>query len=298
MVIKNKIWMSIGLGVGLTIIYYYIYAYFQIWFDNLCKKNYCIEFFPIGDFIACYIAIVGLYFVVTSLDAWKHQDQYQTAKKNIEQLYTISNTVGRLTNILRNLDEYTLKNPNIFQLSNAQPPIKHTNAFLKFQSFKTEYEIDELIEHAEESILEKSINLKHKKFENLINKIKNYTQNIEKEIQLLDEAVMIQYQKDLLTMQTTLQDIEDKINKMEDGPLKEGNQTQLKFISSESNLNIFPKEKPFIFEDDSKIQYKKAICGDIEQSKITEVLNKEKQLLLDFEIGLKDLQSILNDSIS
>ncbi len=298
MKLEDKIYGAIGLTVFLTIAYYYAYSFVDLHLSKLCDKYVCFEFPPYADFLAIWSAIIGLYFVVTSLDAWKHQDQYQTAKKNIEQLYTISNTVGRLTNILRNLDEYTLKNPNIFQLSNAQPPIKHTNAFLKFQSFKTEYEIDELIEHAEESILEKSINLKHKKFENLINKIKNYTQNIEKEIQLLDEAVMIQYQKDLLTMQTTLQDIEDKINKMEDGPLKEGNQTQLKFISSESNLNIFPKEKPFIFEDDSKIQYKKAICGDIEQSKITEVLNKEKQLLLDFEIGLKDLQSILNDSIS
>lgn len=84
MVIKNKIWISIGLGVGLTILYYYIYAYFQIWFDDLCKKNYCIEFFPIGDFIACYIAIVGLYFVVTSLDAWKNQYKFEEAVQTIK----------------------------------------------------------------------------------------------------------------------------------------------------------------------------------------------------------------------
>lgn len=99
-------------------------------------------------------------------------------------------------------------------------------------------------------------------------------------------------------MQTTLKDIEDKINKMEDGPLKEGNQTQLKYINPNSSLNIFPKEILFIFEDSSSIKYKKPICGDIEQSKITEILNKEKQLFLDFKIALKDLQIILNDFIS
>ena len=293
MKLEDKIYGAIGLTVFLTIAYYYAYSFADLYLSKLCDKYVCFEFPPYADFLAIWSAIIGLYFVVTSLDAWKHQDQYQTAKKNIEQLYTISNKVGHLTNILRNLDKYNLQNPNVFQ-----PPTKHTNAFLKFQSLKTEYKIDELIEHAEGSILEKSINLKHKKFENLINKIKNYTQNIEKEIQLLDEAVMIQYKEDQSTMQKTLQDIEDKIKRMEEGPIKEKNQTQLKYINPNSSLNIFPKEILFIFEDGSSIKYKKPICGDIEQSKITEILNKEKQLFLDFKIALKDLQIILNDFIS
>ena len=60
------------------------------------------------------------------------------------------------------------------------------------------------------------------------------------------------------------------------------------------DFNAFHQEKPVFSTKveeleylSAKIQYKKAICGDIEQSKITEVLNKEKQLLLDFEIGLR-----------
>lgn len=84
MVIKHKIWIAIGLGVILTTLYYYIYAFFQIWFDKLCENYYCIEFFPIGDFIACYIAIVGLYFVVTSLDAWKNQYKFEEAVQTIK----------------------------------------------------------------------------------------------------------------------------------------------------------------------------------------------------------------------
>lgn len=89
MSIKSKIYWSIGIGIILAIVYYYIYSYFQIWFDDLCKKNYCIEFFPIGDFIACYIAIVGLYFVVTSLDAWKKQDKYNNAKARVAELNSL-----------------------------------------------------------------------------------------------------------------------------------------------------------------------------------------------------------------
>lgn len=84
MTLRNKILSAIGLGLILTILYYYTYAYFQIWFEDLCKKNYCIEFFPIGDFIACYIAIVGLYFVVTSLDAWKNQYKFEEAVQTIK----------------------------------------------------------------------------------------------------------------------------------------------------------------------------------------------------------------------
>ena len=93
MTLRNKILSAIGLGLILTILYYYTYAYFQIWFEDLCKKNYCIEFFPIGDFIACYIAIVGLYFVVTSLDAWKQQDKYNNSKNRIALLNDLKHKI-------------------------------------------------------------------------------------------------------------------------------------------------------------------------------------------------------------
>ncbi|ELW77047.1 hypothetical protein ACINWC743_A0621 [Acinetobacter sp. WC-743] len=47
--------------------------------------SYCVEFLPYGDFLAAYIAIVGLYFVITSLDAWKNQYKFEEAVKTIEQ---------------------------------------------------------------------------------------------------------------------------------------------------------------------------------------------------------------------
>lgn len=106
----TKILISVLIWAVITTLYYYIYAYFQIWFKDLCNKNYCIEFLPYGDFLAAYIAIVGLYFVVTSLDAWKHQDQYQTAKNNIPDLLSLKDKFVGLCHKLNNIEKPYLEN--------------------------------------------------------------------------------------------------------------------------------------------------------------------------------------------
>lgn len=109
MSIKSKIYWSIGIGIILAIVYYYIYSYFQIWFDDLCKKNYCIEFFPISDLIACYIAIIGLYFVVTSLDDWKNQLKINNAIENYKTLYDVYQKIQEIF-ILLNIHKVEYKN--------------------------------------------------------------------------------------------------------------------------------------------------------------------------------------------
>lgn len=86
--LEDKIYGSIGLTVFLTIAYYYVYSFIDLYMSKLCKKYVCFEFPPYADVLAVWVAIVGLYFVVTSLDAWKHQDQFNAAReiyKNIEE---------------------------------------------------------------------------------------------------------------------------------------------------------------------------------------------------------------------
>jgi hypothetical protein len=74
--IRNKIFISVGLVLPVTLIYYLTYVSVDKLFSKWCKTNYCFEFPPYADTLAIYVAVVGLYFVVTSLNEWKTQEKY------------------------------------------------------------------------------------------------------------------------------------------------------------------------------------------------------------------------------
>lgn len=199
MVIKHKIWIAIGLGVILTTLYYYIYAFFQIWFDKLCENYYCIEFFPIGDFIACYIAIVGLYFVVTSLDAWKHQDQYQTAKQNIKLLHTVSEKLNLFNEKISNVPEF---NKKIFFLdAQRNNKIIKTQLFLRYESLMEELNIIQLVKGTDYKITQMEKGLYQNEFNTIINIAHSYVTNIDSEIKKKNAEIMENYQENIVQNQ-------------------------------------------------------------------------------------------------
>ena len=98
MKLEDKIYGAIGLTIFLTIAYYYAYSFVELYLSKLCDKYVCFEFPPYADFLAIWSAIIGLYFVVTSLDAWKDQDKYQTAKINLVKLHEIDSILLKFKN--------------------------------------------------------------------------------------------------------------------------------------------------------------------------------------------------------
>lgn len=93
MKLEDKIYASIGLTVFLTIAYYYAYSFVELYVSKLCDKYVCFEFPPYADFLAVWTAIIGLYFVVTSLDAWKQQDKYNNSKNRIALLNDLKHKI-------------------------------------------------------------------------------------------------------------------------------------------------------------------------------------------------------------
>lgn len=86
MKLEYKIYWSVGLTVLLTIAYYFVYVFVDLHVSKLCDKYICFEFPPYADVLSIWVAIIGLYFVVSSLDAWKQQDKYNNAKIRIAAL--------------------------------------------------------------------------------------------------------------------------------------------------------------------------------------------------------------------
>lgn len=83
---EDKVYMSITITVILFFLYYLSYSAAELYLGKFCKKYVCFEFLSFGEFIAIWVAIIGLYFVVTSLDGWKNQYRFEEAVKAFKQL--------------------------------------------------------------------------------------------------------------------------------------------------------------------------------------------------------------------
>ncbi|TCB55552.1 hypothetical protein [Acinetobacter terrae] len=73
---------AIGFICSIGAYYYLSLAIEWIWSD-ICAKHYCMKTLSLAEFLSIEAAAIGVYFVVTSLDDWKHQDKYNNAKNRI-----------------------------------------------------------------------------------------------------------------------------------------------------------------------------------------------------------------------
>lgn len=83
--VKKGIYTALLLTVFLTIAYYFMYAFLELNMKEWCEKYICFEFPSYADVLAIWVAIIGLYFVITSIDAWKNQYKFQEAIKTCKE---------------------------------------------------------------------------------------------------------------------------------------------------------------------------------------------------------------------
>lgn len=48
--------------------------------DRMCSSIHCIQIISLAEFLSITIAVIGLYWVIDSLDSWKNQDAYYTSR--------------------------------------------------------------------------------------------------------------------------------------------------------------------------------------------------------------------------
>lgn len=56
------------------------------WMDSWCQKIYCLDLLSLGEYLSISIAIIGLVFVIKSLNSWKEQDKFLNARNICNQL--------------------------------------------------------------------------------------------------------------------------------------------------------------------------------------------------------------------
>lgn len=96
--LRTKVGIALVLTALLSLIYYLTYSYIELYSIKWCKTHICIELPSYEDILAIWVAIVGLYFVVTSLEEWKGQYKFeraqQTFKKVREVCYGLEKLLG------------------------------------------------------------------------------------------------------------------------------------------------------------------------------------------------------------
>ncbi|MFP0549373.1 hypothetical protein ACLDXX_12595 [Acinetobacter baumannii] len=191
MKLEDKIYGSIGLTVFLTIAYYYTYSFVDLYVSKLCDKHVCFEFPPYADFLAIWVAIIGLYFVVTSLDAWKHQDQYQTAKQNIKRLHEIADELKNYNVKLSNLNERYI----MLDYTSSTREFKNTDLYLKYKDWIEKNGIKNIISDADHKITQQEVNLYQEDFNKLIKICHDYIHDIDQKIMNKDRKIVEDYSK-------------------------------------------------------------------------------------------------------
>lgn len=167
MKLKDKICFSVVSTVFLTIAYYYFYSFVDLYLSRLCDKYVCFKFLTYSELLAIWVALIGLYFVVSSLDEWKNQYKFEKATKTIAEfnniIYILNFLESRINNIIirSKRDNYVGLS---FIESDFEEQISKEDIYLKLSN------LEEIINY------EKN-NLHQEKFENLFFKFSNLVSN-------------------------------------------------------------------------------------------------------------------------
>ena len=273
MKLEDKIYGAIGLTIFLTIAYYYVYSFVDLYVNKLCDKYVCFEFPPYADFLAIWSAIIGLYFVVTSLDAWKHQDQYQTAKQNIKLLHTVSEKLISFNVKISNVRDFNKE--VLFLKTQHNKEIMKTQLFLRYESLMENLGIIQLVNDTDYKITQMEKGLYQNEFNTIINIAHSYVTNIDSEIKKKNAEIMENYQENIVQNELDKNQKLAEAEKIEDEDRRKTAIALLQFSNFTKSL-----KQP-----------------DLTQNQIDAIIAKNHIHYHNFSVKLKILQDKLNKYI-
>lgn len=268
---------SVGFICSIGIYYYLSLAIEWMWSD-VCAKHYCMKTLSLAEFLAIEAALIGVYFVVSSLDDWKHQDKFQTAKINLVKLHEINSIISTFKNNLSNFDECYVE---YFPNSLSDNDIKETNSFKKYKAIKNRLKIQDKIEECELDINTKNINLFQNNFESCISLAKKYIQEIDKEITKLNNEKRVHINNRIIKHEEDKKANEERVNNMPDGLKKTF------ALASLGAARISSSEDTIIYSDINKL--------DINPEELEKIIEFNNNEYVEFSNLLKDIQDKVNN---
>jgi len=111
--------------------------------NDFCQKKYCFDLLDLSDYLSISIALVGLVFVVKSLDSWKEQDKFFNARNLCNKLTTL---IGLCDIQLLILIDRKEREVSSLPLEEQKKALLHV--FFELQLFRLIEEIHKILKHS------------------------------------------------------------------------------------------------------------------------------------------------------
>ncbi|CDG75853.1 hypothetical protein J671_2521 [Acinetobacter sp. 1130196] len=205
----KKIFITTFLVIVLLLGYYVaMVGVLKGWMNNFCQRKYCLEFLSLGDYLSILIAVIGLVFVVQSLDAWKEQDKFLNARNICNQLIKF-----------QDLCEFDLilliqeKQNEINQLASLEEQRKFLkNTFFELGLFQINQELDERLRQSN-CLYKSELNEIYKVLNQCLNKMFTNIENEKRSFHNIDSFLNRAIRDDIKEVNNKLMQITQKLNK-------------------------------------------------------------------------------------
>ena len=136
--------------IGLVVMILLIFSYYLLMvailkgmMNDFCQKKYCFDLLDLSNYLSISIALVGLVFVVKSLDSWKEQDKFFNARNLCNKLTTLKDLCDIQLLILIDQKEREVSS---FPLEEQRKAL--LNIFFEMQLFRLSEEISKILMHS------------------------------------------------------------------------------------------------------------------------------------------------------
>lgn len=209
---KLKLVFNIFASLTISILVYYLFSFtvYENRFQDLCSKFYCLELIDFSNFCGIMLSIVGLYFVVDSLDSWKDQQAY----------YNSRDFLNELNNYLADCEYRSIFEVMHYISNDASNQILKEENKTKIKGFLPRIGIGSEFDKLEAKIKSSAVNFEEELLElyDLIYlMIKNMHQTIEKEkvtYKNVDSRLNIAVRNDLIKARSMKNELENKLSKL------------------------------------------------------------------------------------
>lgn len=209
---KLKLVFNIFASLTISILVYYLFSFkvYENSFQNLCSKYYCLELIDFSNFCGIMLSIVGLYFVVDSLDSWKDQQAY----------YNSRDFLNELNNYLADCEYRSILEVMHYISNDASNQILNEENKIKIKGFLPSIGIGSEIDELKGKIKSSAIHFEEEflKLHDLIYlMIKNMHQAIEKEkfsYKNFDSRLVMAVRNNLIEARSMKNELEKKLSKV------------------------------------------------------------------------------------
>ncbi|EXF56672.1 hypothetical protein J502_2241 [Acinetobacter sp. 1294596] len=149
-------------------IYYYLSLAIEWMWSDVCAKHYCMKTPTLAEFLAIEVAVIGLYFVISSLDEWKKQYKFTKEIETMEEF----TRAKQILELLVSKIHYLITECRRYDYMGMYEAEKEFKEILKIQN------VHNRIYNLRNTIFEVANNLHQKDIENLFYEFNTIVDNI------------------------------------------------------------------------------------------------------------------------